>query len=371
MKVGITGQPGFVGTHLYNFLSLKQDEIELIPFEDDFFKDDVLLTDFVSKCDTIVHLAAMNRTKGAPEEIYECNIRLVKDILNAVEKSGKKPHIIFSSSLQEERDNPYGKSKKEGRMMFNEWAKKNNAKFSGLIIPNVFGPFGAPYYNSVIATFSYQVTHNMEPKIEIDAELSLIYINDLVKVFYDIITCKETGNPVTVQPDYFFKVTDILSKIRSFKETYMDRKLIPELKDKFEVQLFNTFRTYIDYDFYPVKLTVNTDDRGYLFETVKSFIGGQTFYSVSKPGIVRGNHFHTRKIERFCVIEGEAIIRLRRVGTDKVIEYSVTGKEPSFVDIPVFHTHNIENTGKSELKTFFWTNELFDTEDSDTYFQKV
>jgi len=143
-KVGISGQIGFIGTHLANYIRMKTDEFVLVPFEDDFFKNKIQLKKFISQCDVIFHLAAMNR--GKPEEIYECNIRLVKELINTMEETNHKPYVIFSSSTQEERDNAYGRSKREGRILFEKWAEKNKAQFTGLIIPNIFGPFGLPFY---------------------------------------------------------------------------------------------------------------------------------------------------------------------------------------------------------------------------------
>ena len=179
LKVGITGQTGFVGTHLYNTLGLYPQKFTRIHFEDEFFQNKSNLENFVSECDAIVHLAAMNRHNN-PQVIYETNIGLVKQLISACELTKSKPHILFSSSTQEERDNLYGKSKKEGRELLEQWAERNYAKFTGFVIPNVFGPFGNPYYNSVIATFCHQLTHNEQPKIEIDGEIKLIYVGELV-----------------------------------------------------------------------------------------------------------------------------------------------------------------------------------------------
>jgi len=190
-NIGITGQAGFIGTHLFNFFGLKKDEVVRIPFEDIFFEDNSKLEDFVKQCDVIIHLAALNRHND-PQTIYETNVLLVKKLLKALENTGSRPHILFSSSTQEERDNMFGKSKREGREILANWAKENNAKFTGLVIPNVFGPFGNPYYNSVVATFSHQLTHNEEPKIEIDAQLKLIYIGELTELILKAIKDKDS-----------------------------------------------------------------------------------------------------------------------------------------------------------------------------------
>ena len=180
LKIGITGQQGFVGTHLYNTIGLKPDEFEIIEFERSFFTNENLLDSFVSKCDVIVHLAAMNRHEN-PEIIYKTNISLVVNLIASLERTQSKPHILLSSSSQEEKDNLYGKSKREGRGLLMDWASNVGATFTGLLIPNVFGPFGKPFYNSVVATFSHQITNGEQPIIQVDGELKIIYVLELVE----------------------------------------------------------------------------------------------------------------------------------------------------------------------------------------------
>jgi UDP-2-acetamido-2,6-beta-L-arabino-hexul-4-ose reductase len=370
-KVGITGQVGFVGTHLYNFLNLKKDEFTLIPFWDEFFENEETLNTWVKQCDVIVHLAAMNRHNEA-EVLYNTNIRLVQQLIQAMEDTKCNPMVLFSSSAQEERDNPYGNSKKEGRRLFIEWAERNNAKFTGMVIPNVFGPFGNPYYNSVVATFSHQLTHNEIPKIEIDADLKLIYVGELVEEIYNIIKNELTSGEYKIQNTSESKVTEILDLLLEYKSLYFEKGIIPYLENKFHINLFNTFRSYIDIPKqFPVKLIKNEDSRGIFVETAKLGIGGQASYSTTNPNITRGNHFHIRKIERFIVVKGKAIIKLRKIGTNEVHEFILNGDEPSYVDMPIWYTHNITNVGESELYTIFWINELYNPDDPDTFFENV
>jgi len=372
MKVGITGQKGFMGYHLYNTLALQTEQYTCVPFEKDFFEDKLKLENFVSGCDVIIHLAAMNRHNDAAV-IYDTNISLVKKLITALEKTNSKPHVIFSSSSQEERDNSYGKSKKEGRLLFESWAKTNNAKFTGLVIPNVFGPFGHPYYNSVVATFCHRLTHNETPKIDVDAEVKLIYVAELVKEFITSIT--DDASQVThkvIEHTATVKVSDLLQKLKSFKENYFEKGMFPDLNSPFEKNLFITFLCYIEHKtFFPFHLTKNTDPRGSFVETVKLNSGGQVSFSTTVPGITRGNHFHTRKAERFAVIKGKALIELRKIGTNEVLSFELDGENPSFVDMPVWYTHNIKNIGTEELYTIFWINEFYDQNDPDTFFVTV
>jgi UDP-2-acetamido-2,6-beta-L-arabino-hexul-4-ose reductase len=371
IKIGITGQAGFVGGHLYNFFGLKKDEITRIYFEDDYFSSEEKLEEFVKQCDVIIHLAALNRHND-PQAIYATNIELVTKLIKAFEKTGSRPHVLFSSSIQEERDNIFAQSKREGRKMLINWAEKNDALFTGMIIPNVFGPFGRPYYNSVVSTFSHQLTHNEVPKIEVDAQLKLIYIDELVKIIYDIICRKYSDKEYWLPFSNELKVTEIGSKLNSYKSLYYEQGVFPDLTDKFDLNLFNSFVCYMDIENrYPVKLKQSSDERGSFIETIRLNSGGQVSFSTTKPGITRGNHFHTRKAERFAVIKGKALIQLRKIGTDKVLNFELDGNEPSYVDMPIWYTHNITNVGNEDLYTIFWINEFYDPADPDTYFEKV
>ena len=369
-NIGITGQAGFIGTHLSNYLRLKTDECTQIPFEDCYFDHEAKLDEFIHDCDVIVHLAGMNRHEDQ-NVIYQTNIELIKKLIASMDRLNHHPHILFSSSTQEERDNMYGKSKKDGRGLLARNAREHQSVFSGLIIPNVFGPFGLPFYNSVVATFCYQLAHDKQPQIDIDADLDLIYVNNLVKIIYDIIQKQFNHQEIRIKPDKTLKVSDILAKLQDYKAVYLEKNIIPKFNTRFETALFNTYRSFIDHDHYPVPLDVRSDHRGHLIELLKSHVGGQVFYSATKPGITRGNHYHRRKIERFCVLQGDALIKLRKISTNEVIDYHVTGHRPATIDMPIFYTHNIKNIGDSDLLTLFWTNELYDPDDPDTYYEEV
>ena len=376
IKVGITGQAGFIGTHLYNHLGLVLDKYERIPFEDVFFTSSKLLSDFVKQCDVIVHLAAVNRHDDQAE-LYRINIELVRSLINVMKQENVKPHILFSSSTQEILDNPYGKSKLEGRRMLEEWAQKNHASFTGLIIPNVFGPFGMPNYNSFIATFCYKLTHEEDPSIITDSDVSLIYVSSLCKnILENISEIENASSPIiqqiAIQPDFTKKVSEVLTILHTFKDQYLYRSIIPAMSNNNEVNLFNTFRSYIDLNgFFPYILKQNIDERGAFVETVRLGVGGQVSFSTTIPGITRGNHYHTRKIERFTVIKGKAKIQLRKIETDTIYNFYLDGENPSHVDIPIWYTHNITNIGDNDLYTQFWINEWYDAEDPDTFYEKV
>lgn len=373
ITVGITGQGGFMGTHLYNFLGTKPKKINRINFQDNYFDNEVDLQNFVKSCDVIVHLAAMNRHEDE-QVIYNTNIDLVKKLINACEATNSSPKIIFSSSTQEEKDNLYGKSKRDGRKYFEAWAIKNSCRVLSLIIPNVFGPFGKPFYNSFIATFSHQIIQGKKPKIINDSKVNLIYINELSNAFYNEIIKKDSKN---IQ-SYFVshtssrKVSEILGLLKHFKTQYIENGQVPKLDlNTFELDLFNTFTSFIRKEYFPRKYTKHTDERGVFIEVMRASSAGQTSYSTTVPGVTRGNHYHTRKIERFTVISGRALIQLRKIDSDEVLEYILDGEEPAYVDMPIWYTHNIKNIGKKKLLTLFWINEPYDSGDPDTYYVKV
>jgi UDP-2-acetamido-2,6-beta-L-arabino-hexul-4-ose reductase len=371
VKIGITGQNGFIGSNLFNKISLLKDKFELIPFKKEFFSEVSILNKWVGDCDVVVHLAGLNRSANQ-NEILETNLKLANDLIAALKLKKNQTHLIFASSTQEEEDNAYGNSKRKARELFTDWSKETDSVFSGLIISNVFGPFGKPKYNSVIATFSDLLCSGGRPEILVDKKLNLIYVDDLCNEIIDCIINKTNEPKHVVKATDVFMVTEILAKLMNFQSLYCDKGIIPSLDDKFSINLFNTFRSYINPEgFFPYKLKRNEDNRGVFIELVKLNSGGQISFSTTKPDIVRGNHFHTRKVERFAVIKGKAVIEFRKFNTDKVFTFHLDGDEPSFVDMPIWYTHNIKNVGSEELYTVFWINEFYDEANPDTYFENV
>jgi UDP-2-acetamido-2,6-beta-L-arabino-hexul-4-ose reductase len=368
IRVGITGSNGFVGSHLSNYLRLQQG-IEIVIFDRNYFDESDKMESFVRSCDCIVHLAGLNR-HSSPEVMYETNILLCVKITEACVRTNSNPHILFSSSTQEDDETIYGHSKTEGRKIFEAWALEHKGIVTSAIIPNVFGPFGEPFYNSVVATFCHQIARGETPKIIQDKNLNLIYINKLVANLYEFIK-NPVASRINVPHQYSVAVSEILSKLIQYKEIYLDKGIFPNLSESFGLDLFNTFRCFIPNEHYPVFFTLNTDNRGTFVEIARTHTSGQFSYSTTKPGITRGNHFHTRKAERFAVINGKAKISLRHIDRAEVVDYYLDGSSPSFVDMPIWHTHNITNIGEDDLVTLFWINEPYDAEDPDTYFVNV
>jgi len=367
--VGITGLAGFVGQHLSERI-IRGDSMTTPHFEDDWWRAPERLDAFLEPCDAIVHLAAMNR--GDPDEIYRVNVSLVKTLVQRLEQLGSVPHVVFASSTQCELDNPYGRSKREGAQILQEWAQRTGASLTVLVIPNVFGDRGRPHYNSVVATFCHQLTHGETPTLTGDKELDLIAINDLTDVMHDVLADPPDGIDVRrPAPTGRRKISQLLNRLREFRDGYFADGTVPAFEDRFDRVLYNVFVSYMDAVDYGRRPQIHADARGSLFEIVRHSGSGQVFYSTTKPGITRGNHYHTRKMEKFCVVAGEAAIRLRRIETDEVVEYRVTGDTPSIIEIPIYYTHNIENVGASDLMTLFWANEVFDPTDADTWYEEV
>lgn len=370
IKVGITGSNGFIGWHLCRSLELDNNKYELIEFKRNWFNDIINLDTFVSQCDIIIHLAGLNR-HSEESEIFITNVGLAEILVQSFKRTGFKGQLIFSSSIQEKKNSTFGNSKKVARELFSNWANESGANFKGIIIPNVFGAFGVPFYNSVISTFCHQLVNNQTPKIDTDKTLNLIYINDLVKHIIELFESK-SDNIFFINHTFNCKVSDILEILIKFKFNYFENGQIPDFKNQFEVDLFNTFRSYFNLNkHFPIKYKDNIDKRGNFVEIIKFGRGGQVSFSTTKKGVTRGNHFHTRKIERFSVIKGNALIKLRKIGTKEVFNFYLSGDEPAYVDMPIWYIHNIINIGSEDLYTIFWINELYDKTDTDTYNENV
>jgi UDP-2-acetamido-2,6-beta-L-arabino-hexul-4-ose reductase len=368
--VGITGSKGFIGKHLSVHLSLLSDQYRVISIDRSAFENVFELDELVSKCHIIIHLAAVNRAENI-DFLYNENINLAEKLASSLERCASKARVIFASSIQEKTDSIYGLSKAKSNKILLESALERRGTFTSLIIPNVFGPFSKPNYNTFVATFSHKLLSNIETNIIENSKVDLIYIDNLIRLIIDNFEDSDEYER-SIKPDITITVKEVLKKLKVFKNLYFEKGQIPKMKDTFEVNLFNTFRSFIDVKtFFPFQLTNNMDFRGSFIEIVKLGVGGQVSYSTTKPGVTRGNHFHTRKIERFCVIQGQAKIKLRKIDKSESLQFYLNGKSPSFVDMPIWYTHNITNVGDNELITIFWINEIFDPNDSDTYMLEV
>lgn len=362
MKIGITGADGLIGWHQRAYFKAVDKGHEVRLADRATFGQPGLLAGFVDGLDAVIHLAGMNR--GDEAEIEATNSGLACDLVAACELTGARPFVVYANSTHEDRDTAYGRGKRAAAETFRVWADRQETGFANLILPHVFGEFGKPFYNSVVSTFCHQLARNETPQIISDGELELLHVQDVAAQCLRAIEENRRGD--IRMHGVGMKVSELLRRLTAMRDSYVSM-VMPGLESALDVRLFNTLRSYLFPAHYPVMLKLHSDARGSLFEVVKSVGGGQVFMSTTHPGITRGNHYHTRKIERFLVASGEAEIRLRKLFGDEVIRFKVRGDAPCYVDIPTFHTHHITNTGNSELVTLFWANEIFDPEDPDTF----
>lgn len=353
MKAYVTGSTGFIGYHLTQYLKHRTD-IEVLQ-STGRFQDDIEL---INKCDVLVHLAGVNRG----DDVYERNIEITNDLIEILKGSDNLPRLIFASSSQEGNGTPYGTAKKESIERLNLLYGEENV--ISLKIPNVFGPLCKPNYNSFISTFSYLLNQGEKPSIITDNEIELVYVTDLCEHIYSQII--GVANKMVTNK---IAVSEILEKLTEYNLDYNTNNTIPNMASKFDVDLFNTFRSFSN----PVRdLDRKSDDRGYLLECLRTkSSNSHMFYSVTKPGITRGNHFHFRKVERFVIIKGSAEIELQKPDTRGIDRFTISGDDNKVIDIPVMNVHTLKNVGEDELICAFWTNEIFDQNNSDTYFLKI
>ncbi len=367
IKVAITGGNGFLGTHMRFFLYEKKDEYEVVLIDKNDFEDEGSMVSKIDGSSAVLHFAGLNR--GDEEEIYKTNTELTNKILNACDKLDKKPRVLFVSSTHNTRDTAYGRSKRDSERMITEWGKKHNVATSSVVSTNIFGEFGKPDYNSFVSTFCRDIVSDKTSQMNEEVKVNLVYVRDVCSFFFDLIRKEKPEEQYSIS-GVEVTIGEVYKKLKMFKEEYFSG-VIPKLENKFELNLFNTLRSYLYPHHFPRALDLKTDNRGFLFEMVKEKNGGQTFFSSTHLGILRGGHYHTRKIERFCVISGEASIKIRKIFTSEVIEYKVSGNKPVYVDMPVYYAHSIENIGKGEMLAVFWVNEIYDPKDSDTFMEPV
>lgn len=394
LSIGITGPRGFVAGHLARHLSSSamgdarapntvakkrppvrsqsradpNISIQTCP-RDNFYNPTALCT-FVEQCDTIVHLAGTNR--GDEHEIYQTNTAIVDRLIDALNAANKQPHVIFASSTQRDRPTAYGRSKKYAEDRLREWAARTGAPLTLLVIPHVFGAGCPPYHNSVVATFCHQLAHGHQPVVIDDQQLELVWINDLVEGISQIIRERRPGtHEARVAGSARLTVSQLLAMLQSMRESYFEENIVPDLSNPFDASLYTTFLSYVELDDHCHRPRLHNDARGQLFEVLRLAGGGQIHFATTKPGVIRGNHFHSRKVEWFCVVRGEAVIRIRRVGEQRIREFRVSGSSPEFISIPALCTHQIENVGAEDLLTMFWCNEIFQAADPDTFFENV
>ncbi|WP_331774345.1 polysaccharide biosynthesis C-terminal domain-containing protein [Sulfurospirillum sp. 1612] len=367
MKVLITGSNGFLAKNMIEHL--KRDEsIELYLYSK---KDSInLLEAYVKEVDFIFHLAGVNRPKDA-SEFYEGNSNLTKMIVEILKEANKNTPILLSSSIQAELNNDYGKSKLEAENILLDYAKETGALIYIYRLPNIFGKWCKPNYNSVVATWCYNIANNIEIHVsDRSVELTLVHVDDVVKSFISKLDLAGDEPYVCIETVYKKTLGEIESLLYQFKE---NRKtlLIPNVGRGFERALYGTYLSYLSPDDFSYELKGHQDDRGTFYEILKTLDSGQFSLSTTAPGVTRGNHYHHTKNEKFLVVKGEAVIEFRHIMTHEIISYKVSDKKMEIVEMIPGYTHNIKNTGDEEMILFLWANESFDQDNPDTYFLEV
>ena len=371
MNVLVTGAKGFIGKNLTAELR-NRGYCNIYEYDTDTGED--LLESYCENCNFVFHLAGVNRPQD-PKEFQEGNFDFTSKLLELLEKHNNTCPIMLASSVQAELDNPYGISKKAGEDLFFLYGKRLGVDVYIYRFPNVFGIWSRPNYNSVVATFCHNIARGLPISVN-DAStiLNLVYIDDVVD---ELIRSME-GSP-TMRTDGFCEVplvytvslgemTDLLFSFKSSRDT----RSIPDMTDgSFVKKLYSTYLSYLPTDSFRYSLKMNIDERGSFTELFRTPDRGQVSVNISKPGITKGNHWHHTKNEKFVVVSGKGLIRFRKVGTEEIIDYHVSGDKIEVVDIPVGYTHSIMNEGVTDLVTLMWCNECFQSEKPDTYYLSV
>ena len=371
MRLVITGASGLIGwhaaarVHAANCTARFKGQAalyDLVALDHRGFDDDATLAAALAGANAVLHFAGVNRAADAVVE--EANPTIARRLSTACVKAGVRPHIVYANSTHAVSDTPYGRSKR----IAGEILSGIGGRYTDLVLPHIFGEGARPRYNNVTATFIEAVIAGESPQINPEGKIAMLHAGAAAQAAIDAVTEGHSGR---LCPDArVMPVPELFAMLLGFQCDYA-ANIFPDLRDPFTVALFNSYRAALYPDGFPRPLKLNTDERGTLFEVAKGGGGGQSFASWTEPGVTRGDHFHMNKVERFLVIQGEAIIRTRRVLGGPVWEYRVTGDAPAAVDIPTLHTHSIENVGATPLLTLFWTHDLFEPTAPDTYFDPV
>ena len=326
----------------------------------------------MADCTIIYHLAGVNRPADETE-FDTVNAGLTQTLAELACQIEIKPLVVLASSTQAELENPYGRSKRLAEETLLAAHLNDSLPIAIYRLPGVFGKWSRPHYNTVVATFCHNIARDLEIKVSDPArELELAYIDDVVRCFARHVN-EPSGVSSTFQNiDKTHKVTlaDLAHRIQQIHDSRDSLEMI-DFADELNRCLYPTYLSFVDNEQWAKPVQMRTDERGWLFELIKSPHFGQIFVSTTKPGVTRGNHYHDSKIEKFCLIQGRGVIRFRDLETDEIVEYPVSHDEVRIVDIPPGYTHSIENVGDAEMIVLFWASEIFDPAAPDTYGEPV
>ncbi len=365
----VTGANGFIGKNLLVALR-RRDDLVVDTFTSS--DDPVGLQRALQQAEVVFHLAGVNRPENEAG-FTSGNARLTAELVRLLAAQQRLVKVVLPSSIQAEQDNPYGRSKRMAEEAVAAYGRTTGAPVAIYRLPGVFGKWSRPNYNTVVATFCHNIARGLDIAIsDPNRELELVYIDDVVNEFIRQLDTPAAADRQRYTVPRTFRVTlgDLAERIRQL-HAIRETLIIPDLADELMRCLHATYLSFLPTDgfAYPVKLL--SDPRGWLFELIKSPHFGQIFVSKTRPGITRGDHYHDTKLEKFCVIQGEAIIRFRHMSSAELLVYPVSGREIRVVDIPPGYTHSIENVGEEELVCLFWANQIFAPAEPDTIWEKV
>lgn len=382
MKILITGAHGFVGKNLcaalYNVAAGKDKtrgiDSDIEVFEYDIDTNPALLDEYCRECDFVFHLAGVNRPKEQ-SEFMEGNFGFTSLLLDTLKKHNNNCPVMISSSIQAALDNPYGVSKKAGEDLLFAYSKETDAKVLVYRFPNVFGKWCRPNYNSAVATFCNNIANDLPIQVnDRSVNMTLVYIDDVVDELINALKGSENreGEYCKVAVEHKITLGEIVDLIYSFKEQ-PQTLVMPEIPlGSFEKKLYSTYLSYLPKEKASFPLKMNIDARGSFTELLKTEKCGQFSVNISKPGITKGQHWHNTKWEFFIVVSGKGLIQQRKIGTDEVLNFEVSGDKIEAVHMLPGYTHNIINlSDTNDLVTVMWANESFDPNKPDTFFEEV
>jgi UDP-2-acetamido-2,6-beta-L-arabino-hexul-4-ose reductase len=371
MRIVVTGASGLLGWHARTRLHAANcaarfhgaaEPYDVVALDHAAFDDDDRLRAAVAGAEAVLHFAGVSRAPD--DEMEDANPAIAWRLVRAIRAVGGAPHVVYANSTHAGRDTAYGRSKR----LAGEVLATALPRCTDLVLPHIFGEGARPFYNNVTAVLIHQILAGEAPGINPEGRVHLLHAGDAAQIAVDA-AC--TGQVGRIEPEARPMTIAALHEGLAGIHDSDGRGLYPDLSDPFTLRLFNTYRAATYPGGWPRPLALNTDARGVLFEAVKGGGGGQTFLSTTRPGVTRGDHFHLHKVERFVVLQGEAVIRMRKVLTDREWEFRVSGSTPMAVDMPTLHTHAIENVGAGDLLTLFWAHEVFDPGAPDTYADTV
>ena len=369
MKILVTGAKGFIGKNLVAELKNRR-HFEVLEY--DKGENLLLLDTYTKKCDFVFHLAGVNRPEKE-DDFMEGNFEFTSVLLDFLKRNNNKATVMLSSSIQAVLDTPYGKSKKAGEDLLYNYSKDTGAKVLIYRFSNVFGKWCKPNYNSAIATFCHNIARGLPINVNDESVvMNVVYIDDVINELIRALAGQETvkGDFCHIPINYSITLHEIVDLLYSFKNTRINLG-VPNVADIFTKKLYSTYISYLPQNEFNTELKMNINDNGSFTEFIKTLDRGQVSVNISKPGSIKGNHWHHTKIEKFLVVSGKGIIRFRRIDSDEVVAYPVSGEKLEIIDIPNGYTHKIENVGNIDMVTIIWANELFDAKNPDTYYLEV